>query len=158
MAEDSTEDLKTKHKKYSLKFKQEVVAYAKQNSVNSAATKFLIHRKSVQEWKKQEERLIDIQNPKKRFRLKGNGRKIKNDEVEEGVLQFFKEMREKKLHVTRRRLRDKAREIYLNLSAGTDTDDEGQFVASEGWMTKFLDRNGLVLRRSTTVCQKPPAD
>ena len=75
--------------------------------MNAAANKFGIHRKSVQEWKKQEARLIDIQTPKKRFRLEGNGRKIKHDEVE-GVLQFFKEMRDKKLRVTRGRLRHKA--------------------------------------------------
>ena len=62
-------------------------------------------------------------------------------------------MRGKKLRVTH-----KAREIYLNRSAGTVTDDEGQFFASEGRVTKFLDRNGLVLRRSTTECHRPPAD
>ena len=89
--------------------------------MNATANKFGIYRKSVQEWKKQEDRLIDIQNPKKRFCLKGNGRKIKHDEVEAGVLQYFKEMRDKTLRVTRGRLRHKAREIYLNLSAGTDT-------------------------------------
>ena len=38
-----------------------------------------------------------------------------------------------------------AQDIYLNLSAGTDTNNEGQFFASEGWMTKFLDCNGHVL-------------
>ena len=54
-------------------------------------------------------------------------------------------MQDKKLHVTRGRVRHKAREIHLNLSAGTDTEEEGQFVTSEGWMTKFLDRNGIVL-------------
>ena len=90
LAKGSTEHLQMKHKKYSSKFKLDVVAYAKQNSVNGAATKFGIHRKSVQEWKKQEARLIDIQNPRKHFRLEGNGRKIKNNKVEEGVLQFFK--------------------------------------------------------------------
>lgn len=89
MADGETESLKIKHRKYTLKFKQEVILYAKQNSVNAAANKFGIHRKSVQEWKKQEARLIDIQNPKKRFRLEGNGRKIKHDEVEAAVLQFF---------------------------------------------------------------------
>ena len=120
--------------------------------MTTAANKFGIHRKSVQEWKRQEARLIHIQNPKKLFRLEGNGRKIKHDEVEAGVLQFFKEMQDKKLHATGGRLRHKARETYLNLSAGTDTEKERQFVASEGWMTKFLDRNGLVLRQSTTVC------
>jgi len=54
-------------------------------------------------------------------------------------------MRQKKLLATQGRLRHKARESYLNLSEGTGTDDEGQFVASKGWMTRLLDGNGLVL-------------
>ena len=123
MADGETESLKIKHRKYTLKVKQEVILYAKQNSVNAAANNFGIHHKSVQEWKKQEARLIDIQNPKKRFHLEGNGRKIKHDEVEAGVLQLFKEMRDKKLRVTLGKLRHKAQEIYLNLSAGTDTEE-----------------------------------
>lgn len=37
-AEGLTEHLKIKHKKYTLKFKKEVVTFAKQNSVNGAST------------------------------------------------------------------------------------------------------------------------
>jgi len=44
------------------------------------------------------------------------------------VLQFFTGMRDKKLRVTRGRLRHKAQEIYLNLSAGTDTEEEGNLL------------------------------
>jgi len=65
------------------------------------------------------------------------------------------------VRLARGRLRHKAREIYLNLSARTDTDDDGQFFASEGWMTKYLYRNRIVLRRldrNRIVCQKLPAD
>jgi len=29
---------------------------------------------------------------------------------------------------------------------------------SEGWLTRFLNRYGLVLRVPTTVCQKPPIE
>ena len=35
---------------------------------------------------------------------------------------------------------------------------ENKFVTSEDWVTKFLECNGLTLRRLTTVCQNPPAD
>ena len=47
-------NLRAKHKKYIIKFKEEVVSYAKEHSVNETAKKFRIHRKSVQEWKKNE--------------------------------------------------------------------------------------------------------
>ena len=156
MAAASTENLKVRHKKYTLKFKKEVAAYANENSIRSAAEKFGIHRKSVQEWKKRETQLIEAPNSR-RFRLDGNGRKVRINEVETGVLQFFNEMREKKLRITRARLRNKAMEIYNSLQLKVE-EVENKFVASEGWVTKFLERNGLTLRRSTTVCQKPSAD
>ena len=41
-----------KHKNYFIKFKKEVVEYAKEHSVNSTADKFGVQRKIVQEWKK----------------------------------------------------------------------------------------------------------
>ena len=50
----SNPNLRAKHKKYIIKFKEEVVSYAKEHSVNETAKKFRIHRKSVQEWKKNE--------------------------------------------------------------------------------------------------------
>ena len=90
MADGETESLKIKHRKYTLKLKQEVILYVKQNSENAAANQFSIHRESVQEWKKQEAQLIDIQNPKKYFHLEGNGRIIQHNEVEAGVFQIFK--------------------------------------------------------------------
>lgn len=63
--------------------------------------------------------------------------------------QFFEQMREKKLRVTRAMLRQKALEIYEN-SQQKKQAAKDQFVASEGWMTKFLHINGLVLRRTTS--------
>ena len=41
-----------KHRKYTIKFKEEAVGYAKEHSVNETAEKLGIHRKSVHEWKK----------------------------------------------------------------------------------------------------------
>jgi hypothetical protein len=32
------------------------------------------------------------------------------------------------------------------------------FRASNGWLQRFMKRNGLSLRRKITVCQNPPAD
>ena len=64
-----------KHKKYSVKFKEEAV-----NSVHAASNKYSMYRKSVQEWKKKSEEL---------FHLQGAGRKIKLENLEAEVMQFF---------------------------------------------------------------------
>ena len=45
----------------------------------------------------------------------------------------------------------KARDLYPAL-----TDGSQPFVASRGWLEKFLARNGLSLRRRTTMAQKDP--
>ena len=45
-------NLRVKHKKYTIKFKEEAVRYKKEHSVNKTAKKFGIHRKSVEDWKK----------------------------------------------------------------------------------------------------------
>ena len=36
------------------------------------------------------------------------------------------------------------------------TAEPDSFTASEGWLSKFLERDDLTIRRSTTVCQKAP--
>ena len=48
-----------KHKKYTIKFTEEVVRYSKEHSVNETAEKFGIHR--VQEWKEKENCLNAVQ-------------------------------------------------------------------------------------------------
>ena len=49
------------------------------------------------------------------FRPEGGGRKVKLDAVENGVMNFCRECRDKKLHVSRKRLKLKALEIYQRL-------------------------------------------
>ena len=105
-----------KHKKYFIKFKKEVVEYAKEYSVYGTADKFGVHRKSVQEWKKQANSLRQVTTKHANtFRLKGGGRKVKLDAVEYGVKNFYRECRDKKLHVSRKRLKLKALAIYQRL-------------------------------------------
>ena len=57
----SNPNLRVKHKKYAIKFKEEAVRYAKKNSVNKTAKKFGIHRKRVHKWKKKENYLTAVQ-------------------------------------------------------------------------------------------------
>ena len=57
----SNPNLRVKRKKYTIKFKEEAVRYAKKNSVNKTAKKFGIHRKRVRKWKKKENYLNAVQ-------------------------------------------------------------------------------------------------
>ena len=47
----------------------------------------------------------------------------------------------------------KAKAIHNEASDG-DLSMQGSFMASQGWLDKFMKRNGLSLRRRTTVAQK----
>ena len=49
----------------------------------------------------------------------------------------------------------KAKYIYDENHSDPATRDA--FVASRGWLEKFMKRNGLSLRRKTTVAQKDPS-
>ena len=57
----SNPNFRMKHKKYTIKFKEKVVRYENEHSVNETAKKFGIHRKNVQEWKKIENYLNAVQ-------------------------------------------------------------------------------------------------
>ena len=65
--------------------------------------------------------------------------------------------RDKKLHVSKKRLKLKALEIYQRQRLVNENLAEPDgFTASEGWVSKFLFRNHLTIRRTTTMCQKQP--
>ena len=65
------------------------------------------------------------------FRLQGGGRNIKS------VMQFLKETRDKMLHLSSKRLKLKAFEVYQRMVRENITEPDS-FTASEGWLTKFL--------------------
>ena len=91
--------------------------YAKEHSVNTTADKFGVHQKSAQEWKKQANSFRQVtKKHASTFRLEG-GRKVKLDAVENGVMNFYRECRDKKLHVSRKRL--KLKDLNLRNSCRT---------------------------------------
>lgn len=93
--------------------------------------------------------LESLQSKKKR--LQGGGRKAAHPEMEQELLQWIEALRAENLKISRADIQRKALELYQG--AGQD-----EFVASKGWLEKFLDRNHLSLRRRTTVGQKLPRD
>ena len=143
----------TVRKKISAKKKIEVVAYAKKYSHRSAARKFGIHRKCVRVWRRSENNLRSLNG--KSARRVGGGRKPKFPYLEERLLQHFRQQREKKLRVSRNQLKRKAVGFFEEMVAADEASD-GNFTASDGWVTNFMRRNRISLRRITTTCQKTP--
>ena len=90
------------------------------------------------------------------FLLVGAERKVKHDAVERGITDFFRDCRAQKLPVSRRRLKLKGREIYQKMVSEGTAESFYSFTASEGWLSKCVERHDLTMRRSTTVCQKTP--
>ena len=71
-----------------------------------------------------------------------------DEAMEKAVFDWIVEMRASNFHVSRRMIKAKVK----------DTSTKEGFKASNGWLQRFMRRNGLSLRRKTTVCHRPPAD
>ena len=134
-----------KKKSYDAAFKLSVVQYAAKHSNREAGKKFGVGESSVRDWKKQQDKLSDL--PSKKRRLPGGGRKPLDQDMEAWLKEWIEEQRSRHLRVTRSAIQKKATEIH----------GDG-FVASRGWLERFLERNGLSLRRRTTVSQRLPQD
>ena len=113
-----------------------------------AAREFKIHAKRIRDWYKQKELLKKMKKTRGRKRLAGGGRKMLDEGMEKAVFDWIGEMRASNLRVSRRMIKAKAK----------DTSTEEGFKASNGWLQRFMRRNGLSLWRKNTVCQCPPAD
>ena len=60
------------------------------------------------------------------------------------------------LRVSRKLIMFEAKSIY-NEKCGDNEELKAGFVASNGWLTKFMKRNNLSMRRGTTIEQKDPS-
>ena len=64
---------------------------------------------------------------------------MKFAEIDEAVLSFYKNCRSKKLHVSRKRLRLYAKQVYIDMVKDGRAEGRVAFAASEGWISKFSD-------------------
>ncbi|KAM7311305.1 Pogo transposable element with KRAB domain [Ixodes scapularis] len=71
--------------------------------------------------------------------------------VEEAVKEWVSEQRSKRLSVSYDDIEGKARAVAIELGI-----DRNEFKISKKWVANFMKRNGLSLRRRTTVCQRLP--
>ena len=113
-------------------------------------------RQSLQQWVKMEEKLKQAVASRDRHYRKG--RKIKKMSpmyplLEEQLLSYLQERRSQGQGVTGKMLQRKAITLFPTLYP-----DVEKFVASNGFLEKFMRRNGLAKRAVTSVGQKIPPD
>jgi transposase len=100
---------------------------------------------SYRKWWKNREKLLGDSGSKKR--ISGGGRKPYLDDSEEKLLVVVIQERAKKDRVTRKWIARTAQHMFQR----SDTN----FKASENWVTKFIRRNGLTLKRSYVTYEPP---
>ena len=136
-----------------MEFKKQIVVCAEANSNKSAASHFDVEPKRVREWKKDFEKIKSTKS--NRQRLDGGGRKCIDKDLEEDLVHWIYEKRSKTLHVSRKMIMWKAKNIFDAKNEDPATKDS--FFASRGWCEKFMRRQGFSLRRKTTTAQKDPS-
>ena len=92
----------------------------------------------------------------KRFRLDGDGRKLTDVEVEDEVLSWRQQRRSNMLRVSRKLIMCNAKSIY-DERCGDNEELKAGFVASNGWLRKFMKRNNLSMQIRTKIAQKDPS-
>jgi len=127
---------------YNISFKLKAVKYAEEHSKEGAASHFNVDGKQIREWCKQKATFQEIKKKgnSSRKRLKGGGRKADDVEMEEDLFEWIVGMRQQNLCVSLGMIQLKARELSSSEC----------FKASRGWLYRFLNRQGLSLRRRTT--------
>ncbi|XP_042291772.1 zinc finger protein 436-like isoform X1 [Thunnus maccoyii] len=136
-------------RKFDVKFKERVLQYAEEHSGEKAAKHFDIDSKRIRYWKKQKNELLLAD--KRRARLAGGGRKKVSLELERRLSEWIYTMQAKHNRVSRKMIKNKALEIYPSVSDGGK-----MFVASRGWLQRFLQRHNLSLQSCTTSLPRTP--
>uniref|UniRef100_A0AAV1V222 HTH CENPB-type domain-containing protein n=1 Tax=Peronospora matthiolae TaxID=2874970 RepID=A0AAV1V222_9STRA len=93
-------------------------------------------------WKNRDSILKDLGSKK---RIRGGGRKPYLEDSEEKLLVVLIQERAKKDRVTRKWIAKTAQHMFQRSSTN--------FKASENWVTKFIRRNKLTLKRSCVACE-----
>lgn len=153
-----TSHIGEKVRSYTVKFKIEAVEYAEKNSISAAAKKYNVDRKTIREWKEKKADIVALvkRAGKSRKRLDGAGRKPLSEVLEERIVSWITDRRDKRLRVSRKLIMKKAKLLYLDMKEDHALVHGGDFVASKGWLENFMKRHGLSLRRKTSIAQKDP--
>ena len=156
---DDTEQSPSKRSKsYSIDMKLKIIAKAKSPNFSEVSRKYKIDRACIREWTKNEAKLAEIlsknhvsmftgkQERIKKFRLFGGGRKVLDENIETLLFEWIISRRYQSLRVTRETIKEKTLELSTSKT----------FKASDGWVSNFMNRFGLVSQQKTHQSQHLP--
>lgn len=130
-------------------FKLKALDYALEHGNRAAGRHFGVDEIRIRYWKKQREKLMATNSTRRAFRGPKTG---KFPDIEKAVLEYVRDMRKDGCAVSLDMVRTQARTVSRRLGIATK-----DFRASSGWTTRFMRRNGLSLRRRTSLCQRLPS-
>ena len=135
---ESTDTIEKKAKRsYSLDFKLQAIALARQTNFTKAAKQLNIERQTLSQWSRTEERLRELNEAgMKRRRLPGGGRKPLSADLEEQLLAWLNERKAAGEVSFRAQIVERARALAGELGIA-------KFNASSGWIDRFMTRHKL---------------
>ena len=141
-----------KIQKYSFDLKKQVIAFAEEHGNRPASRHFKVDERRIREWRSQKSEIVQLVVLKKG---KQRSRKPLSLKLEETLIQWIDSRRAIGLRVSCKLIMKKTEITYHSIKACNNEDFE-EFKASRGWLTRFMKRNGLSLRRRTSVAQQDP--
>ena len=143
----------SKRRAYNIEFKMEVIKYAEKHTKRGAGRKFQVDESMVRRWVQKKEELSKAHEKsatsKTKFRVDGGGRRCHLSTIEDSLME--KITREQQHHVSCKIIQLWAKEL-------AEENGLGEFAASRGWLSNFLKRYNLTIRRRTTTRQSVPKD
>lgn len=134
---------------YDANFKMMVIIEAESSNNCKAAVKYGVTECYVRRWRAQKDRLKNAPGQRKAFRGPRSGR---FQELDRRVCAYVDEKRTDGMALSRAVIQLKAVEIAKELNMATE------FKASLGWCRRMMRRNGLKLRRTSSLAPRLTSD
>jgi hypothetical protein len=138
---------KEEHFTYDSTFKRKVILYAEKIGYCAAGRKYRVSEACVCHWWSVKVKLFSCLTVKKSF---SGLRKGRNPEIDAYVVEYFKDLWNKRLPVTRKTVMSKAKECARNGNI--------PFKTNHLWCEKFMKRESLSLWWRTKISQNLPSE
>lgn len=141
---------RNRRRSYDANFKLMVVNEAERTNNVRAGKRYDVTECNVRRWRSQKDELKNAHSERRGYRGPQTGRFT---EIDRRVCDYVTEKRNEGMPIPRAVMQQKALEVATELNIA-----RAEFKASMGWCRRMMRRNGLSLRRRTSLAQRLPAD